>query len=301
MPCLSYEVECRLNSLESPILARETLIPLPPPLQMSTMEVEPALSPEEAPRPLLEALREPGDVKQEDEPGQEESSASSSSFSLSTRNLESLKEDDRLRVPPERQDSVSRVIQLEGPGAGECEVSQSPFKAPPSTASASVPASSATKTEVQSVLPPSAEKAVKQESSSESPRSKDRPSSQRHHHRPRRANVRIQCRLDKTLGKNVGFSSSPSSSSSSRRGRRMGQCMANPCPTLEEDPKYKHGHLMSVEVHPNGGSKVLHMWQDDLEGMSEAEMEEVAKEFLTVKKNTTVTERPGVKYFLSHP
>lgn len=43
----------------------------------------------------------------------------------------------------------------------------------------------------------------------------------------------------------------------------FGHCMANPCSSLEG--KYKYGHLMRVEISPNGLGKVLHMWQQDIE------------------------------------
>ena len=47
--------------------------------------------------------------------------------------------------------------------------------------------------------------------------------------------------------------------------------------------KYKYGHLMRVEVYPNGGGEVLHMWHDEIKHMSEAEQEDVAKEFIEVR------------------
>lgn len=38
---------------------------------------------------------------------------------------------------------------------------------------------------------------------------------------------------------------------------------------------------MYVEVYPNGGGKVLHSWQDDLDALSEQENTIFAKEFTT--------------------
>ena len=38
---------------------------------------------------------------------------------------------------------------------------------------------------------------------------------------------------------------------------------------------------MYVEVYPNGGGKVLHSWQDDLDALGEQENAIFAKEFTT--------------------
>jgi hypothetical protein len=57
--------------------------------------------------------------------------------------------------------------------------------------------------------------------------------------------------------------------------------MANPCVDLGS--KYKFGHLMRVETYPNGGGKVLHLWQDEIAHLPEPEMEELAREFVKVK------------------
>jgi predicted pyridoxine 5'-phosphate oxidase superfamily flavin-nucleotide-binding protein len=57
--------------------------------------------------------------------------------------------------------------------------------------------------------------------------------------------------------------------------------MANPLRNLEEERVYTYGRLMYVEVYPNGGGKVLHSWQDDLDALSEQENTIFAKEFTT--------------------
>ena len=57
--------------------------------------------------------------------------------------------------------------------------------------------------------------------------------------------------------------------------------MANPLRNLEEERVYTYGKLMYVEVYPNGGGKVLHSWQDDLDALSEQENTIFAKEFTT--------------------
>ena len=119
----------------------------------------------------------------------------------------------------------------------------------------------------------------------------------RDRHRPKRANIGIQCRRDKNLEKTVGFSvtnvESPLSGSGSsqpdaRSGsefvcspRFAGYSMANPCYNLGS--KYRFGSLMRVETYPNGGGKVLHLWQDEFSHFSELDQEELAKDFIMVK------------------
>lgn len=70
--------------------------------------------------------------------------------------------------------------------------------------------------------------------------------------------------------------------------KSAGFSMANPCPSLEGSVKYKYGHFMRVETYPNGGGLVLHMWQDEINGLSEKETEEVAKEFVEVIMKSVV-------------
>ena len=63
--------------------------------------------------------------------------------------------------------------------------------------------------------------------------------------------------------------------------RFFGYSMANPLRNLEDERVYTYGKLMYVEVYPNGGGKVLHSWQDDLDALSEQENTIFAKEFTT--------------------
>uniref|UniRef100_A0A2M4A554 Round spermatid basic protein 1-like protein n=1 Tax=Anopheles triannulatus TaxID=58253 RepID=A0A2M4A554_9DIPT len=44
----------------------------------------------------------------------------------------------------------------------------------------------------------------------------------------------------------------------------------------------KYGHFMRIEVHPNGGASVVHMYQDEIATLSETEMEELVNEFFQV-------------------
>lgn len=44
----------------------------------------------------------------------------------------------------------------------------------------------------------------------------------------------------------------------------------------------KYGRFMRIEVHPNGGASVVHMYQDEISVLSETEMEELVDEFFEV-------------------
>ncbi|XP_055551133.1 uncharacterized protein LOC129733345 [Wyeomyia smithii] len=44
----------------------------------------------------------------------------------------------------------------------------------------------------------------------------------------------------------------------------------------------KYGRFMRIEVHPNGGASVVHMYQDEISVLSESEMEELVNEFFAV-------------------
>ena len=47
---------------------------------------------------------------------------------------------------------------------------------------------------------------------------------------------------------------------------------------------------MRVETYPNGEGKVLHMWHDEISGLNEKEIEEVAKEFIEVSNTDSTME-----------
>jgi len=63
--------------------------------------------------------------------------------------------------------------------------------------------------------------------------------------------------------------------------KQCGYSLANPLKSLQGVRGYKWGHLMYLEVYPNGGGKVLHAWQEDLDMLSDAENREFADEFVT--------------------
>jgi len=100
--------------------------------------------------------------------------------------------------------------------------------------------------------------------------------SHKEHKRGKRANIGIQCRRDKTMSKTV------ESTSSSSGAPMCGYSMANPLePVASERPHYRFGHIMYEEIYPNGGGKVLHSWQRDLDRLNEEENKQFADEFIT--------------------
>ncbi|CAB4058639.1 RSBN1 [Lepeophtheirus salmonis] len=98
-------------------------------------------------------------------------------------------------------------------------------------------------------------------------------SSHRHRHSSsrkttKRANIGIQCKRGE--------------SRKSETRRFGGFCMSNPCPSLCNILKYKYGHLMRVEISPNGKGKVLHMWQDEIDSLNFSETEKENEAFSEV-------------------
>lgn len=50
--------------------------------------------------------------------------------------------------------------------------------------------------------------------------------------------------------------------------------------TIDTNLKYlKYGKFYHIEVHPNGGASIVHMYQDELDSLSEEELNELANEF----------------------
>jgi len=71
------------------------------------------------------------------------------------------------------------------------------------------------------------------------------------------------------------------SSSDTPPRKLCGYSLANPLRSLQGMRGYKWGHLMYLEVYPNGGGKVLHSWQEDLDRLSDEENRAFADEFIT--------------------
>lgn len=125
----------------------------------------------------------------------------------------------------------------------------------------------------------------------------------------KRYNIGVQCKRDKTdTVKNTSASIDTSSSDSANKAAvntdkesstlatasvssttvREDQKTRIPLPrpkvfANDELEKYKFGHLMHIEVYPNGGAKVCHMYEDELTHLTAEERELAAREFLEVR------------------
>jgi len=62
--------------------------------------------------------------------------------------------------------------------------------------------------------------------------------------------------------------------------RLCGYSLANPLHSLSGIRDYKYAHMMYLELYANGGGKVLHAWQEDVDKLSEKESWIFAEEFL---------------------
>lgn len=213
----------------------------------------------------------------EDPPAKDDGVAASSSasapeeFAISTKNIESLKEEMRQSVKVEDDTTMT----------------EAPPPAP------SLPKKTETEDETDSVHegkkaetksdPPSTPSFKARESATPS-KTPGSSSKQRHHrdhrdshHRDRQhrkqASIGVQCRRDKNIPKHVGFGEGATDAAAvlaATSAKYGGFSLANPMPSLAGSSKYKYGALMRVETYPNGGAKVLHMWQQEISAVSEA-------------------------------
>ena len=62
--------------------------------------------------------------------------------------------------------------------------------------------------------------------------------------------------------------------------RLCGYSLANPLNSLSGLRDYKYAHMMYLELYANGGGRVLHAWQEDVDRLSEKESWIFAEEFL---------------------
>lgn len=62
--------------------------------------------------------------------------------------------------------------------------------------------------------------------------------------------------------------------------RLCGYSLANPLHSLAGIRDYKYAHMLYLELYANGGGKVLHAWQEDVDKLSEKESWIFAEEFL---------------------
>ncbi|TRY70458.1 hypothetical protein TCAL_17337 [Tigriopus californicus] len=106
--------------------------------------------------------------------------------------------------------------------------------------------------------------------------------------RPKRAHIGVQCRRDRELNKYVGWNEGRSVSAGPQAS---GFNAANRYSTLHGPRHYSN--LMRVETYPNGFGQVLHLWQEDIDSLSDEEKELLAREFLA---EAFVEEKGYAKY-----
>uniref|UniRef100_A0A182JNW3 Round spermatid basic protein 1-like protein n=1 Tax=Anopheles christyi TaxID=43041 RepID=A0A182JNW3_9DIPT len=99
----------------------------------------------------------------------------------------------------------------------------------------------------------------------------------------KRANIGIQCRRSATSGTSTSCQSQDSGLVNESTAR-IGSINRNAnCPLRSKQLEgLKYGRFMRVEVHPNGGASVVHMYQDEISVLSETEMDELVQEFFQV-------------------
>ncbi|KAL1398902.1 hypothetical protein pipiens_002326 [Culex pipiens pipiens] len=93
----------------------------------------------------------------------------------------------------------------------------------------------------------------------------------------KRANIGIQCKRGEKAEAAIGVGVTPTEPCSRiATANRDTNCHRRGLDHL------KYGRFMRIEVHPNGGASVVHMYQDEINVLPETEMEELVNEFFQV-------------------
>lgn len=122
---------------------------------------------------------------------------------------------------------------------------------------------------------------------------KDHRSSSSSHHCSRcykrakikRASIGVQCRRDKTVGKLLQPPPPPPSAFNWHPAQRPSSISSISKPDQFSHPPsdlYRYSQYMHIETHPNGGATVVHMYQEELNNLSEDQMNELSDEFFKV-------------------
>lgn len=97
----------------------------------------------------------------------------------------------------------------------------------------------------------------------------------------KRCNIGVQCRRDKTLARYI-TSEDMTSAFSCLLPKIRTSSIPLLHPALEN---LKYARFMRVEVYPNGGASVVHMYQDEIDSLQKTEIPELASEFFKVCSN----------------
>ena len=117
-------------------------------------------------------------------------------------------------------------------------------------------------------------------------RDKERSHHDRDKHRDRKrdkkstSSVGLQCILETESNQEKSSLIFPDGHDDPPSVRLCGYSMANPLHSLAGIREYKYAHLMYLELYANGGGKILHAWQEDVDKLSEKESMIFAEEFL---------------------
>ncbi|XP_034251702.1 uncharacterized protein LOC117651631 [Thrips palmi] len=123
---------------------------------------------------------------------------------------------------------------------------------------------------------------------------KDHRSSSSSHHCSRcykrskikRCSIGVQCRRDKTVGKLLQPPPPPPPSAFNwHPAQRPSSISSISKPDQYSHPSsdvYRYAKYMHIETHPNGGASVVHMYQEELNHLSEDQMNELSDEFFKV-------------------
>ena len=232
----------------------------------------------ESETPPRVGVKEEEEVAVEDQPtkvdGATESSSSASAeeFAISMKNIESLKEEMRQSVKVEDDTTMTEApppapsLPKEEERTGDKADSVQEAKRAEETKSdpPSTPSFKARENATPSKTPGS---------SSKQRHHRDHRDGHHHRHHRKQASIGVQCRRDKNIPKHVGFGEGATAAAAvlaATSAKYGGFSLANPMPSLAGSSKYRYGALMRVETYPNGGAKVLHMWQEEISAVSEA-------------------------------
>ena len=209
----------------------------------------------------------PGHKPANDDGASEPSSASAEEFAISTKNIESLKEEMRQSVKVE-DDATMTEAPPPAPSLPEKSEAREKTDTVQEAKKAELPTTPSFKARESAATPSK----TPGSGSKQRHRDRDHRDGHRHHHR-KQASIGVQCRRDKTIPKQVGFGEGATAAAAAlaaTSAKYGGFSLANPMPSLAGSSKYKYGALMRVETYPNGGAKVLHMWQQEISAVSEA-------------------------------
>lgn len=108
----------------------------------------------------------------------------------------------------------------------------------------------------------------------------------------KRASIGIQCKRDRHVLSSLSSKLLPSFSKSTNENLRLNlqmknyKMLNNPVMRNELLDGLKYKKFIHIETYPNGGATVVHMYQDEIDGLSREQMEELTQEYFKVNTFT---------------